>query len=57
MGCREHLASFSGMEFYDQDPAVIVQLHSSNPASCWSSTFDAPSTKKSDSFNFKAVTQ
>jgi len=45
------------MEFYDQDPAVIVQLHSSNPASCWSSTFDAPSTKKSDSFNFKAVTQ
>ena len=41
-------------EFFDQDPAVIVQLHSSNPVSCWSTTFDAASTKDNSSQQFKA---
>ena len=49
-------APVSGTNFFDQDPAVIVQLHSSNPANCWSSTFDDQSTKKNDGVQFKAVT-
>ena len=49
-------APISGGEFFDQDPAVIVQLHSSSPANCWSSMFDGSSTKKNDGGQFKAVT-
>jgi Tol biopolymer transport system component len=49
-------APISGTEFFDQDPAVIVQLYSSSPAKCWSSTFDMLSTKKNDGVQFKAVT-
>ena len=46
-------APVSGTEFFDQDPAVIVQLHNSSSANCWSSTFD--SSKKNDGTQFKAV--
>ena len=49
-------APTSGIEFFDQDPAVIVQLHSSSPANCWSSTFGGQSTKKNDGGQFKATT-
>jgi hypothetical protein len=49
-------APVSGTEFFDQDPAVIVQLHSSSPVNCWSSTFDDQSTKKNDGVQFKATT-
>ena len=45
----------SGTAFFDQDPAVIVQLYSSNPMNCWSSTFDASSTKKNPGTLFKAT--
>src|SRR5262249_27131858 len=44
----------SASEFFDQDPAVIVQLHSSSPAACWSSIFDGSTTKKNDGVEFKA---
>jgi len=47
---------FSASEFFDQNPAVVVQLFSSNPANCWSSTFDTSSTKKNDGQQFKATT-
>lgn len=47
----------SSTDFFDQDPAVIMQLHSlGEPANCWSSTFDRSSTKKNDGMQFKAVT-
>ena len=46
-------APVSGTEFFDQDPAVIVQLHNSSSPNCWSSTFD--SSKKNDGTQFKAV--
>ncbi len=49
-------APISGTEFFDQDPAVIVQLYSSSPADCWSSTFDSLSTKKNDGLQFRATT-
>jgi len=48
-------APISGSEFFDQDTAVIVQLHSSSPVACWSSTFDGSSTKKNDGVQFKAT--
>ena len=44
----------SGTEFFDQDTAVIVQLYSSFPVSCWSSTFGTSTTKKNDETQFKA---
>lgn len=47
----------SSTQFFHQSPTVIAQLHGSNPASCWSSTFDAASTKKNDGRQFKAVTR
>jgi hypothetical protein len=46
----------SGTAFFAQDPAVIVQLYSSSPMNCWSSTFDASSTKANSGTQFKAVT-
>jgi hypothetical protein len=46
----------SGTEFFDQDTQVVVQLHSSSPVNCWSSTFGPASTKKNDGVQFKAVT-
>jgi len=46
----------SGSQFFAADTAVIVQLHSSSPANCWSSTFSASGTKKNDGTMFKAVT-
>jgi hypothetical protein len=46
----------SGTQFFDQDTAVIVQLYSSSPANCWSSSFDTSSTKKNDGQEFKATT-
>jgi len=46
----------SGTAFFDQDPAVIVQLYSSSPINCWSSTFDASSTRANNEMRFKAVT-
>ena len=46
-------APISGTEFFDQDTAVIVQLYSSSPANCWSSTFTA--AKKNDGTQFKTT--
>jgi hypothetical protein len=48
-------APVSGTAFFDQNPAVTVQLYSSLPVSCWSSTFGTSSTKKNDETGFKAV--
>jgi hypothetical protein len=45
-----------GTRFFDQDPAVIVQLQSGSQVNCWSSTFDGSSTKKNDGVQFKATT-
>jgi hypothetical protein len=45
----------SGTQFFDEDPAVIVQLYSSTPPNCWSSSFTAASTKKNDGVQFKAT--
>jgi hypothetical protein len=50
-------APLSGTEFFDQDTQVIIQLHSSTPDNCWSSSFDSSSTKKNDGSQFKAVAQ
>ena len=49
-------APLSGTEFFDQDTAVILQLRSTTPANCWSSSFDGSSTKKNDGGQFKATT-
>jgi hypothetical protein len=43
-------------QFFAEDPAVIVQLYSSSSANCWSSTFDASSTKANSGTVFKAKT-
>jgi hypothetical protein len=43
-----------GVQYFEKDPAVIVQLHSSSPANCWSSTFSTAS--KNDGGSFKAKT-
>lgn len=48
-------APLSGSEFFDQDTEVIVQFHSSTPDRCWTSSFDAPDTKKNDGIQFKAI--
>lgn len=45
----------SGTQFFDQDPAVIVQLHASSPPNCWSSTFDQSSAQRNDGTRFKAA--
>ena len=45
-----------GAEFFDQDPSVVVQIHRSDTGRCWSSTFDASSTKRNDGQRFKART-
>jgi hypothetical protein len=47
----------SMFEFFDQDTEIIVQLHSSTPDSCWSSSFDLLSTKKNTATQFKAIDQ
>lgn len=44
----------SSMTFFNEDPAVIVQLHSTNTGNCWSSSFAASGTKKNDGDQFKA---
>lgn len=46
----------SGTALFDQDPAVIVELHRTDAPVCWSSTFDTTSTKKNDGVQFRAVT-
>jgi hypothetical protein len=46
----------TGTQFFAQDTAVIVQLYRNDAASCWSSTFDASSTKKNDGAQFRAMT-
>jgi hypothetical protein len=48
-------ATISGTQFFEQDPSVIVQLHSSDPVHCWSSSFAPSSTKKNDGMQFKAT--
>ena len=47
-------APFSGTEFFDQNPAVLVQLYSSSPANCWSSTFATTGTKRNSPTRFQA---
>ena len=47
-------AALSGSEFFDQDPSVIVQLNSSSPSACWSSTFVASGTTKNTATQFTA---
>jgi hypothetical protein len=49
-------APFSGSAFFDEDPSVILQLHSSSPAACWGSTFEVSGTKKNTATQFKAKT-
>jgi hypothetical protein len=46
-------AAASATEFFDQDPAVIVQLHATSPPSCWSSAF--ATAKRNDDSHFKAT--
>jgi hypothetical protein len=48
-------SAFSGSEFFDEDPAVIVQLLRSDEETCWSSTFNVSGTKRNDAAEFKAV--
>jgi hypothetical protein len=43
-----------GIRYFTADTAVIVQLHSSNPPACWSSTFNSPGIVRNDSSQFKA---
>jgi hypothetical protein len=45
----------SSTEFFEQDPTVLVQLHSSSPAACWSSAFDGSSTRKNNGARFTAT--
>lgn len=45
--------AFSGSEFFDQDPSVVVQLRAG--AECWTSEFVAPGTKLNSAGGFKAV--
>jgi hypothetical protein len=45
----------SGTQFFNQDTAVVVQLHSSGPAACWSTAFDQSTTRKNDGGNFRAT--
>ncbi len=42
-------------QLLDQNPTVVVQLHSSASEDCWSSVFDSSSTKKSDRTEFQAA--
>jgi hypothetical protein len=44
----------SGGELFDQDSTVIEQLHSSEPAACWSSSFVIAGTKRNDGGQFTA---
>lgn len=46
---------FSATEYFDQDPAVTVQLRS-GPASCWTSTFKASGRTVNSAERFKATT-
>jgi hypothetical protein len=47
-------APLNGSTYFDQDTEVILQLHSSNPVDCWSSSFVAVNTSKNDGSQFKA---
>jgi hypothetical protein len=44
----------SGTTFFDQDTQVIIQLHSSDPVRCWSSSFDGSQTVKNNGEQFVA---
>ncbi len=46
---------FSPTELFEQDTAVVVQLHRADEGSCWSSTFDVSSTRRNDTQQFKAT--
>ena len=50
-------APVSGTQFFNQDTAVIVQLFSSTPANCWTSSFDQSATTKNTGTRFKAATR
>jgi Concanavalin A-like lectin/glucanases superfamily len=43
-----------GVQYFEKDPAVIVQLHSSSPTNCWTSSFTTAT--KNDGGSFKAKT-
>jgi hypothetical protein len=49
-------APFSGTQFLAQNPSTVLQLHTSSPVACWSSSFEAASTKKNIATQFKAKT-
>lgn len=49
-------APFSVSEYFDQDTQLIVQLHSSSPASCWESSYGIANTTANDGSSFKAKT-
>ncbi len=49
-------APIAAIRYLDQDTQVIVQLHSSNPANCWESSFGIGNTKINDGSSFKAAT-
>lgn len=47
-------APLSGSDYFAADPEVVLQLHSSSTASCWSQSFAAASVKKNEAEQFKA---
>jgi trimeric autotransporter adhesin len=47
-------APLSGSQYFDEDPAVVIQLHSSNTMSCWSSSFAAAGTVRNAGGQFQA---
>jgi hypothetical protein len=49
-------AAFSGSEYYNQDPSVIVQLISSG-GSCWTSQFDVGDTSRNSPTTFNSATK
>jgi hypothetical protein len=53
-GLHLSLPAPSGLQYFDVDPALIIQLHSSDPPACWSSTFDAAAVDSNDGTEFKA---
>ncbi len=48
-------AAISTSAYFSQDTSVVVQLHRSDDATCWSSTFAVPNTKKNDGEQFRAT--
>jgi hypothetical protein len=50
-------APVSATKFFNQDPAVIVQLSRTDASACWSTTFNTAGTKTNSATQFKARAQ